>query len=548
MKIKLNFKFVLVLIILTSFIFTSCEISPRSSALYGDYHVGTKGVSLEFLSQAPPDEVYDEEDFQVQTFIRNEGAYSLNNSAVKIDFIKDEFNFETKQTYSNNLYQQIQGKSNSFPEGERSDFIVALLKAKKMYANFEAAYSNLFLKICYPYRTEFAEQVCVDTDIGGRSLRTQICHAEELKYSEGQGAPVAVVSVLPKMLPIDNYVEPQYTITIKNVGSGIVLEPKREIYEGLNQPEVCANNLQPNKVKINAKLQNEDLVCFPEIIPLVGGVGTATCRFEDNTILMTKSSYYTVLEVNLDYNYEESYSKKVKIVRKDDLTYANSQIQAKKCQSWEVLVGDVCENRCEFCAKNPGSSECTIYDVDLDKTKERELHSCIYHTYDDCDNANKEVISKNLENNCILRDNLCPPSTYCGVPRCLISEANNKIPEIKILEYPTHRFVQWHVSDENNEPTSRYSDSLGTCGIKTENGKYVSYYKFISDEESCLTDGYTEIATTYESDIYPPFFSVEIPGEPKYVCIKAIDNQKRQVVSKYSIEMLEYETRIRKLS
>ncbi|MCX6706650.1 MAG: hypothetical protein NT001_00740, partial [Candidatus Woesearchaeota archaeon] len=58
-----------------------------------------------------------------------------------------------------------------------------------------------------------------------------------------------------------------------------------------------------DKVTINAKFSNKQLVCDPEIIQLVSGSGISICSYEGS---LGNEAYQTVLNIELFYGYRSS--------------------------------------------------------------------------------------------------------------------------------------------------------------------------------------------------------------------------------------------------
>ena len=555
----------LISILVLILFFTGCNLTARSSDVYANYHVGTSGLTLDFISQAPPPVLYEEESFEIHASLKNEGAFNINNkSAAKITLLFDNYPFLGMNVNTNNLFQQIEGKSVERPTGGYDDFIIATdAVANLVKGNFETTSTNIYLAMCYPYETLFIKQVCIDTDINGRSLRKQICHAEELSYSDGQGAPVAVTKIIPKMIPVNNYVDPQFTITISNVGEGKVMQP---LYEtGGEFTYTCSNEAKQNIVEISAKLRGENLVCFPNNITLKGGEGTTTCRFEKDEILMTNSNFYTTLEVNLKYNYEQIYSTKMQIKRKSDLIFADTEYDDIRCQSWETEDDGKCVDLCEYCANNDANSDydgskCYVAlseDKEVDSTVIGSNMACVY-SLDNCIKANKYVVNKNVDNKCITREGLCWPGMYCGVPMCTTDKQYNYAPKINIKELTSTSpdKITWRVTDVNDQlndegialfgSKNMYPDAKRTCGTKTENNIPVSYYYFVNKLDACPeyndNDNKYKLATSIyeEEEIFPAVFETDIDTNNEglhyeYVCLRAVDKLGLETIQKYEI-------------
>lgn len=546
-----NKMYLIMILIFAITIFTSCKSSTsvyKNQELY-DYHKGNEGLVFELFSQTPPSQVYENDEFQITGYLENKGAHTIEGkNFAKITFIYDPLYFGDLKINNNQIYQHIAGRNINLPIGEKKDVFLGQAKSTKVYGTFETLSTDVFLKICYPYKTYFADEVCIDNDIDGRSLRDQPCKSKVLDYSDGQGAPVAITKITPKMVPYNNYVEPQFMITIENVGKGIVLEPSYQ-KEG-NYDNVCNNLARKNVLKVNASLDGAQLDCIPENVTLKDNKAVLTCRSHDVT--RSNVNFYSTLEVILDYNYEDSYSKNLKIIRKEDLAFANYEAEVR-CQSWEISVDNNCVDLCTYCANNLNNDDrCRAKDNEEDKTTIKENFACVYGTYSECTNANRVANPKNINNNCIQRENLCWPGSYCGMPICAI-QGNNYPPKIETIVSDNVNSIEWIISDINDQLTREYNtmfggmnlypDSERTCGVKINSNKIpVGYYSFINNGDSCDGKTFIEIETIYKDNIiFPPAFKVDIPNNTngdKYnaVCLKAEDKLGDKVINKYLIE------------
>jgi hypothetical protein len=570
------FKITLMLILISSIIiFSGCgSISGKDAKFVENYFVGKKGLSLEFVRQSPPAQIYQNQEFNVHVILKNEGAHDVfNNSAINFDFTIDNYAFSKfsllplKPKNGDALGdRQIRGKSNLFPYGESTDFALANIVANPVRDNFESFNTELFLTMCYPYKTNFAKQVCIDTDINDLDLENKICSNVELNYNDGQGAPIAVTRITPSMIPRGNFVYPQFTITVKNMGKGIVFEPKYS--SSGDYTYTCSKDANVNLVKINAYIQDKKLQCIPSLITLVNGEGKTNCAINES--LSTRSNFYALMQIDLEYNYQEIFSKKIQIMKTDSLAFTDLNFKFKTCQNWEHDNGDgTCINLCEYCAKNPRSTECVDnMEDDEDKTVVGENYACVYNQ-NDCALANTyntDVMNRN--NRCINRINLCAPFEFCGIPMCTNGNNNYK-PKIKTMtgnindpyvQSESKDTIKWFVSDSNDnmnaaegslfDERNLYPDSKRTCGLKVNsNNVPIGYYSFINETDTCDGKTFKEVASMYGSGIYPAWFTIEIEKDSsnnnkQYVCLKAEDKQGLSTISKYKIESNNVNTRL----
>ncbi len=177
-----------------------------------NFHTGTKGLTLEFLDNAPPDELWYVKDVESSQFLigiglRNEGAEDIrrisDNKIVVFSF-KDYIKFikgENCKVYENiadcNI-QDIKGKSFAFPEGEFFPLYIDVELDKeeledKTLEGLDEFIDHIGVEANYNYKTTASVDVCVN-DIKEVFELEKSCSAKTETLS-GQGAPVAVTQV-----------------------------------------------------------------------------------------------------------------------------------------------------------------------------------------------------------------------------------------------------------------------------------------------------------------------------------------------------------------
>jgi len=152
---------------------------------------------------------------------------------------------------------EIKGKSIFSPNGDQ-ELITINARTKRIGTQSETQPSTILATACYPYKTIFGSSVCIDTDIYGTRRGQKVCSIKDLKFSEGQGAPVAITKIETRMLPQDNnLVKPHFLIHIENKGNGEVVELKVE--------QACTSERLDyrsfNTIIIKASLSGKPLDC-----------------------------------------------------------------------------------------------------------------------------------------------------------------------------------------------------------------------------------------------------------------------------------------------
>lgn len=413
------------LLILLMVFIAACTNSGDSTL--GDVHYGDDGLVLEFLDTIP-DDVYEDTAIEVAVSMENDGTFDLADPyRGQLSVVYDEFYFDllSQSAYMNNI--QLQGRNILRQKGEYGLYDLASLKVRPLVGSREHPTTSVFVNVCYPYETYFHSPVCIDTNIYSINLREQVCEVEDLTDS-GQGAPVAITRVETFMIPVDNKIQPQFRITIENVGDGQLLsyvEPD-DLEQACSLQE--AKREDWNTLWIDAFLSNATLDCRPNPIRMFQDEGITVCSLPVENAFETSFNYLDSLQVIANYVYSSSISKEVTIRRISKYEIEDSG--DIKCPVGTIEDDGQCVEKCSYCATNPGFADCDSK-VDFEwscsctysscRTMEKaELcvqDYCPGTTY--CCNQFPECKVKNArgitEEDCLCENVICPANTFCFV-------------------------------------------------------------------------------------------------------------------------------------
>ncbi|NQU98340.1 hypothetical protein HQ533_02645 [Candidatus Woesearchaeota archaeon] len=408
---KTHFFLALLLLILTSC--SSGTYNPERINVY----VGTKGVEIEFIGDSPPREVYENTDFPLAVFISNKGTFSLDGETYKglLSYTYDPFYFRPTEgtSSSDELEFALEGKSYLAPDGFFETKILPIFRVKPIEGQRESPRTELFVSVCYPYRTKLTDEVCIDTSHLTQDARERVCETQDKLYT-GQGAPVAVTNVEVEMQATRQVMQPSLLIKIENKGSGMVLAPVTE----LELPKACELQKDTdkkgnwNQVKVTAHLSNSKLSCFPETVNLRDEKGFTRCTLPANTEFYGGSlNYHATMVIDLDYVYLTSISKEIEIIRSG--LPPLEPLPGSSCKYWETDFNGECVSNCDLCARGVGFSFCgTIADAGW---------GCDCNAEECVTQVTASTISNLLEplnlksGNCIFGPGLCELGKFCCV-------------------------------------------------------------------------------------------------------------------------------------
>jgi len=292
-------------LIITLFL-TSCGVlqQKKEQITVPDIHTGTKGAVLEFLSNAPPKEIYEDKFFEILVDVQNQGAVDITGGMLVLGVEEQQISIENEK----DARFDLDGKSIFNPEGSKT---IKEFKAKSRFITpgIESYDTTITATACYSYKTEATEFACIDTDISGR-VKTKPCQTKKITVSKGQGAPISIISVEPKMMAHEDpeKIQPEFLIKLRNAGSGQAMI-KDKVYDACTGKALGSESW--NRAELKAHLSDTLLICKPEIIRLTEDA-TVICTLEEG-IDRTEGTYLAPLSVEVSYGYMDSIAKSVTI-------------------------------------------------------------------------------------------------------------------------------------------------------------------------------------------------------------------------------------------
>ncbi len=317
-----------------------------------DIYRGTDGLTLEFIENSPPDEVFEKTIAPLGIILKNEGAYDITDGYITFSLEEDYMLLDTTSTRTSKRGRKdyderfdwiderditwigmkpqikfsLKGKTIESPEGDQE---IMTLKAdvKALEELSQIHESTILATACYDYKTQLAATICVDTDIYNLKGVVKSCEVRDISFSD-QGGPVAVTRIETEMMPMDvpNMIRPQFLIYIQNKGEGLVIKKEPEVISDACS-EKPLNYSKLGIVFINVYLggDQKQLSCDvtdnkPDsdekisIVKLRDDEGIARCVLEEG-IDEKEGTYPSILRIELDYGYTHTISTEV-IIKK----------------------------------------------------------------------------------------------------------------------------------------------------------------------------------------------------------------------------------------
>lgn len=281
---------------------------PEETAGLASYaRSGVQGLQLNFIQGLPPNSIYDIDDLVVVAEIKNLGSYDLSTSKGDNCFLEmsgPDWNI-VRGLVRRQACGDIEGKSVFNTEG---GFNQVEFKSTSIYlpTGVEKYSPNLVLNACYNYQTIASPQVCIDPAFYQLTAEQKACQVRDVPLGGGQGAPVSIDRVGVDMLGQKAIFE----IDISNVGGGRVVSPQASL--NLSPGSLYYDDF--DEVGFTVTLAGQ----FPEKCTPQDGVarlnnnrGKIFCTFG----IGNTAAYETPLQIKLHYNYLQSISKKIDIIR-----------------------------------------------------------------------------------------------------------------------------------------------------------------------------------------------------------------------------------------
>jgi len=262
-----------------------------------DTLVGTQGVVVDFVSL--PSSVLMCQNMNIEVEMKNLGGFKADGDFI---FIVEEGFLKPEGSKRGRF--SIEGKTQYNPLGEvqRKSLKVT---GQSLPSQLETLNTPIIFQACYPYKTFLSAQICLDAQKEDRKN----CVPKTLTFANGQGAPVAITKVEPRMLPEDDGVRPVVVMSVANVGGGRIVSESQvsTICSGTKTSDVL------NKISVSARLGGEDMECRPKMLPFEIGKDVQVMCIAKN--VAKDSSYETILTAELGYGYVTTSTRLITINR-----------------------------------------------------------------------------------------------------------------------------------------------------------------------------------------------------------------------------------------
>jgi len=291
---------------------TGLNFKSKDTITIPDIREGTQGIEIEYLAELPPYEIFEGQLFEIGFELQNKGAEDVQNGLYTIG---------TNEQYITMLDEKMnrfnaKGKSIYAPLGEQQT-ISLKAQANKLSGPLTKQSTTIITNACYEYRTSATIIECIDTQ--PLKKEKKVCTIQTTGNTGGQGGPVAVTNVEPKMTSHadTSKIVPGYVIQIQNLGTGQVIETQ-SVYEACMGQSIGKENY--DMVHVSAMLSNDVLNCEPAQIKLRQSDNKVFCTLNKG-ISKTAGNYQAPLTVDMEYGYMQTKPKTIRILKSNPTYY-----------------------------------------------------------------------------------------------------------------------------------------------------------------------------------------------------------------------------------
>ena len=360
---------ILVLIIVLVFGISGCSLdSLRKSKDTKDidYNKGTQGLTLEFLSNTPPNEAWADSTLPIQIKVMNLGSTTIGTKTDETEgyLLGGQGSgyeggylvltgYDPQYIYQGTKGTRIEAKDlgilnarNRFnPMGDLKilDFNPDISKLEEVL--YDYIEQPVVAMVCYIYRTKASPNVCLSSKTV--DIENDPCKVSDITL-DSQAAPVAVKKIEVSAAPRDNMIDYIFVIHIKNVGNGEVVVQDMIYRDESNKGEACiapSTSKIPSYQQLN-RVYIEDLRVGNKVFPGKNVAGSGCERLDifkgeggysyDNVVILDdkgeglaafkckfdqeelRTPYETPLNIKIKYGYRERVSKVIKINKRSE--------------------------------------------------------------------------------------------------------------------------------------------------------------------------------------------------------------------------------------
>ncbi len=296
-------KEILIFLILLAVV-SGCDLNNEDTPDTGTPFLGgTTGLIMNFMEDAPPEEVYDggEYPFDIVVKLENEGEWDVEagNARVKISGIDpSEFGLDPSDLIGypdSDLTRTYKDAEGNVIEGSETHVgFYGFNFQDEIRGNMQFP---VRADVCYTYGTNALSQICIKEDLYDTD-EDSLCIVNEEKSVYSSRAPVQVTSMKESVRGAEKV---GFTFTLEHIGNGGIFQKGSDCdttgvqYEKKVWIEVSTGE---EGLKCNGLQDGTDTTGY---VTLYGGERTVTCTQEADSV----SDYQKKVDITIEYDYKD---------------------------------------------------------------------------------------------------------------------------------------------------------------------------------------------------------------------------------------------------
>jgi len=322
-------KYLLVLSVIGSLFIMGCPEGGDGRVTVDDPFIGgDRGLLVDFITDSPPDQVFDENDpFTVGFKIENVGEYDVipenydNPPSVEIKFIDPADFGASYATMSTQITEDLEGgeldPTGNIIQGTITDVEFPTDGNPLQYQSEVAGAISFTFRgeVCYEYGTTAISKLCVKEKLRESTTSDGICEVSGELPVANSGAPVHIARVDESAMGANKI---RFAFVIRHVGPGDVFRrgtatPCDATFENENKVWVEVNNFNLGTLSCNGLADGTPSATGTTPVTgyttLFNGERTVRCTLE----VPEPRDLEKPLEIKLKYAYEEHADKEITV-------------------------------------------------------------------------------------------------------------------------------------------------------------------------------------------------------------------------------------------
>lgn len=305
-----NSKWLLLVCLCSLLLLSGCGGGGGTSAVVDvqeNHRTGSVGLSLDFMKNIPPEEIFENSFTTVGVDMHNKGAYDIVGGVIVLNYDEDYISFDG----SNARRFDLEGRNPLNEDGEQRPIFFEG-SAGNLDAESQRRDIPLSATACYKYQTILSENVCLSLPYETSKEEGLVtCKSKPTLSFSGQGAPIKISSIDVSVFSseLTQTTKAAFDITVTSSGRGIITSENQ--FDSL-----CSSNFGSTKMAevtiVSASLSDTIMACNQQAFSLKDGKARFRCTMEDIPSYLLP--YEAPLYLEFGYGYVETVGTSVTLV------------------------------------------------------------------------------------------------------------------------------------------------------------------------------------------------------------------------------------------